>query len=231
MLPPTPWRVGPQPSQRPCRPRWSSAARICPMSTTSKARWCRWRVALVDQRHHVVVGVDVEPDAVLAEPVGHGHAEHARVEVDLLRHRAREEVHVAELARGADVPVAGRPRVRRPRRRGLAVRQQQHAVALGIAHEHAAVALLPGHAAGVEMRAGGVERAGAAQLVGDVRARRAPAPGSTARRRTRAARRRGRPARTAPPSAPTPPRRRRCRSRTWSIRRSAITAPPARAAA
>ena len=35
-------------------------------------------LALVDERHHVVVGVDVEPDAVLAEPVGELHARDPR---------------------------------------------------------------------------------------------------------------------------------------------------------
>ena len=84
MLPPTPWRVGPQPSQRPWRPRWSSASRIWPMSTTSSARWWKWRVALVDQRHLVVVGADVQPHAAVAEPVGQPHAEHVDVEVLLL---------------------------------------------------------------------------------------------------------------------------------------------------
>ena len=40
------------------------------------------RVAEVDERHHVVVGVDVEPDPGLAEPVGDAHPEHVDVEPD-----------------------------------------------------------------------------------------------------------------------------------------------------
>ena len=40
------------------------------------------RVAEVDQRHHVVVGVDVEPDPGLAEPVGEAHPENVGVEPD-----------------------------------------------------------------------------------------------------------------------------------------------------
>jgi hypothetical protein len=56
--------------------------------------------------HHVVVAVDVEPDAAVAEPVRQRHPEHARVEVGLLVDRAGEEVDVAELARRADDAVA-----------------------------------------------------------------------------------------------------------------------------
>ena len=39
-------------------------------------------VALVHERHHVVVAIDVEPYAPVAEPVRYPHAEHARVELD-----------------------------------------------------------------------------------------------------------------------------------------------------
>ena len=38
------------------------------------------RVAEIDERHHVVVGVDVEPDARITEPVGEPHPEHLGVE-------------------------------------------------------------------------------------------------------------------------------------------------------
>ena len=56
-------------------------------------------VAEVDERHHVVVGVDVEPDARLAEPVGEPHAEHVGVEAEAGLDVAGEAVDVAELAR------------------------------------------------------------------------------------------------------------------------------------
>ena len=72
------------------------------------------RVALVDERHHVVVGVDVEPDARLAEPVGDLHPEHVRVEGDVRPDVAREAVDVPEPARPAEVDGRRGPRVLRP---------------------------------------------------------------------------------------------------------------------
>ena len=60
------------------------------------------RVALVHERHDVVVGADVQPHAAVAEPVGQPHAEHVDVEVLLLVDARGEEVDVAELARVAE---------------------------------------------------------------------------------------------------------------------------------
>jgi hypothetical protein len=39
-------------------------------------------VALVHERHNVVIAAYVEPHAPVAEPVRYPHAEHARVELD-----------------------------------------------------------------------------------------------------------------------------------------------------
>jgi hypothetical protein len=61
------------------------------------------RVSLVHERHHVVVGVDVQPDAAVTEPVGDPHAEHVRVEGHPVPERAGEAVDVAEPARASDV--------------------------------------------------------------------------------------------------------------------------------
>ena len=122
------------------------------------------RRALVDQRHHVMVRVDVEPDAPVAEPVRHAHAEHVRVERDVLTERAREEVDVAELARMVARQVGRRPRVRRPAGRGLAVGHELDHVAVGVRDEEGAVTILVRRAGRVEVRSRGVERARAAQL-------------------------------------------------------------------
>ena len=89
MLPPMPWRVGPQPSQRPWRREVvERVAHLADVDDVER-EVVEVAVALVDQRHHVVVAVDVEPDAAVAEVVGDGHAQLARVEVGLLGDRAR----------------------------------------------------------------------------------------------------------------------------------------------
>ena len=102
------------------------------MSTTSKARWWKCESPLSIERHHVVVGVDVEPDAVLAEPVGEPHPERLGVEAALLVEVAGQEVDVPELARVADDGAPGRARVRDQSRFGLAVGQQLDRVAVGV---------------------------------------------------------------------------------------------------
>ena len=71
-------------------------------------------VTRLDERHHVVLRVDVEPDAGLAEPVGDLHPEHVAVERDVGADVAREVVHVTEAARAADVDGRRRARVLRP---------------------------------------------------------------------------------------------------------------------
>ena len=72
------------------------------------------RGRLADQRHHVVVGVDVQPHALAAEVVGHAHAERVAVEIAHRLELAREHVDVAELARpearqasAVDCPTSG----------------------------------------------------------------------------------------------------------------------------
>ena len=40
--------------------------------------------ALVDQRHHMVLGAEVQPHPVLSEPIGHAHPEPVAVEAQLL---------------------------------------------------------------------------------------------------------------------------------------------------
>ena len=56
-------------------------------------------VALVHEGDHVVVGVDVKPDAAVAEPVGQAHARARRCRSPLLGGQvAGQEVDVAELA-------------------------------------------------------------------------------------------------------------------------------------
>ena len=145
MFPAIPCRVGPHETQRPWRARWSSRSRIFPMSTTSKARWWKCGSPVVDERHHVVLGVDVEPDAGLAEPVGDPHPEHVRVERDVRVDRAGQAVDVPEPARPADVHGRRGARVLRPavllaRRR--AVRHELDRAAVRVGEPERALALL-----------------------------------------------------------------------------------------
>src|SRR5207249_3382189 len=57
------------------------------------------RIALLDEGERVVIGVDVQPDALAAEPVRDAHAEHLRVEGGLRLEIGGEEIRVPELAR------------------------------------------------------------------------------------------------------------------------------------
>ena len=112
----------------------------------------------------MVVGVDVEPHALAAEVVRHGHPERVAVEVAHRLELAREHVDVPELAR----PEPGQ------RRRGLTdvgegiarrVRQQLDAVALGIVQVQViALVALVRHAVRLEMGGRIVGRAAVAQL-------------------------------------------------------------------
>ena len=107
------------------------------------------RVARVDERHHVVLGVDVEPDARLAEPVGDAHPEHVDVEGLVRRQVAGEAVDVTEPARPAEVDGrrgAGvlRPAVALVRRR--TVRQELHRASVGVGDQDGSLALLVRHA-------------------------------------------------------------------------------------
>ncbi len=56
-------------------------------------------VALADQRHRVVVGVDVQPRALVAEPIGDAHPQRVAAELGHGGQIAGEEVDVPELAR------------------------------------------------------------------------------------------------------------------------------------
>jgi hypothetical protein len=88
--------------------------------------------ALVDQRHHVVVGVDVQPHASVAQPVGDPHAQRLGVKAQLRPQSAGEEVDVAKPAGVADRGVSGRPCVGHQTRDRLAVGPQLDAVALDV---------------------------------------------------------------------------------------------------
>ncbi len=193
------------------------------------------RVAEVDQRHHVVVGVDVEPDARLAEPVGDAHPEHVGVEAEPRLEVGREAVDVAELpwrrrgarwSRAARAAAVGRPRspgrgTASPGRDGRPGRTEQRALAL-----------VPRDVEVGEVGAGVVERAVLRQL--ERRSGRGPARrprrarGSTARRCRRAA-----PDRPPASARPAPncscqradaSSRSATRRQTWSSRWSRITA-------
>ena len=107
------------------------------------------RDALGDQRHHVVVGVDVEPDALCPQPVAHPHPEHLGVEPRSLVERGREEVDVAELARRPGPHRAGAARVRHPGL-PLAGRHELDPVVLGVGEVEASVQLDPVDPGGVE---------------------------------------------------------------------------------
>ena len=174
------------------------------------------RVAEVDERHHVVVRVDVEPDARLAEPVREPHPEHLGVEADARLDVAGEAVDVAEPARARP---GGRCVEGRAcwGQRSASVAGARYGItctraAVGVVDEERAVALLPRHAERLEVRARVVERAAAGELEGEVVVARARRPrrarGSTARRCRRAAP--GRPPATRSTSAELelPPRRR-----------------------
>src|SRR5918998_9980 len=103
-------------------------------------------VALVHERHYVVVAVYVEPYATFAEPVRDPHAEHTRVELHAVRDLARQEVHVPELAGMAHHLVFRRPRVRRPAHLRLPVGHDAHPVSFGICDLEPLLSLLVGHA-------------------------------------------------------------------------------------
>src|SRR5439155_748632 len=104
------------------------------------------RTAEVEERQHVVVGVDVKPDARVTEPVGHVHPEHLGVEPQPRLDVAGQAVHVTELPRAADADVSRGTSVLRPPldlARGLAIRHHLDRPAVGIADEERAVVLLP----------------------------------------------------------------------------------------
>ncbi len=74
----------------------------------------------------MVLGVDPQPYAGVAQPVGHRHPQHVAVEGQVLADRAGEVVDVPEPPRPADVDGRGRAGVLRPAVRlapGLAVRE------------------------------------------------------------------------------------------------------------
>ena len=149
MLPPTPWRAGPQPSQRPWRRELVEQVAHLPDVDGIEREMVEVRGALADQRHHVVVGVDVEPDALLAETVAEPHPEHLGVEADAVVERAGEAVDMAELARRARAHASGRRACGDPRL-ALAVGQELDPEAIGIGEADRTVALLAGDPARVE---------------------------------------------------------------------------------
>ena len=71
------------------------------------------RRRLADERHHVMVGVDVQPHALDAQVVGDRHAERVAVEVAHRLELPRQHVDVPELAR----PEAGQRLASSGRRR------------------------------------------------------------------------------------------------------------------
>ena len=71
------------------------------------------RGRLADQRHHVMVGVDVQPHALCAEVVGHPHPEHITIEIAHRLELTREHIDMPSLR--ARKP--GKCRRRLPRRR------------------------------------------------------------------------------------------------------------------
>ncbi len=154
------------------------------------------RRRLADQRHHVVVGVDVQPYALGAEVVGDRHAERVAVEVAHRLELPREHVDVAELAR----PEAGERR-RRPSDIGVGIaggeRHQLDPVPLRVGQVQVVRLVAPvRHAEPVEVRGRMVGRAALAQLERRVLVARLGsamprAPASTARSHRRG--RRGRP--------------------------------------
>src|SRR4051812_42667350 len=121
-------------------------------------------VALVNQSHPMVVGVDVQPHAAVAEPVRQAHPERIDVEVLLLLDAGGQEVDVAELARMAD---GQRPRgtgVRHQPRRRLLVGQHVQRVALGVGQLQMVSRARVIDAEPVEVRGGGLQRAAAREL-------------------------------------------------------------------
>ena len=127
-------------------------------------------VAEVDERHHVVVGADVEPDARLAEPVREPHPEHLGVEAKAGLDVAREAVHVTE-------PAAAPPRWTLVEgraccgQRSTSVSGARYGItctlpAVGVVDEERALALLPGDPVRLEVGARVVERAVDGELEG-----------------------------------------------------------------
>ncbi len=129
------------------------------------------RIAGLDERHHVMLGVDVEPDAGLAEPVGDPHPEDIGVERDVRPDVAGEAVDVTEAAGTAEVHRRRRPGVLRPPldvlRRG-AMRQELYRTAVGVAQPERLVALVDRDSRCLELRPCVVEREPLVQPKGDV---------------------------------------------------------------
>ena len=154
MFPAIPWRVGPP--RDPAAVPGEMVEQVAHLADVDdvECEVVEVRVARVDERHHVVLGVDVEPDARLAEPVGDLHPEHLRVErAFALRSPVRQLTCPSR--RGRRGARRRGPRVLRPavdlaRRR--AVRQQLDRPAVGIASQSDAVALLVRDAERVEVR-------------------------------------------------------------------------------
>ena len=119
------------------------------------------RRAHADDRHLMMLGMHVQPDARLAELVGHVHAHHVGVERRRLGQVRREDVHVAEAARvhaeGRCVAASGiGPELDRG---ALAKGQQLQAAARGIGKPQRAVGLAGvAHVAGVKVLGGLLDR-------------------------------------------------------------------------
>ncbi len=112
-------------------------------------------VPSVDERHHMVVGVDVEPHAAVAEPVGDPHAEHLGVEGHTVMDRAREAVDMPEPPRPTDMHRRRGARMLRPPvdlRGGRAERHELQTAPVVVDEEQRSVALLVGHALRLEVR-------------------------------------------------------------------------------
>ena len=123
MLPAMPWRAGPHAEPAAVPGEVVEHVAHLPDVDGVEGEVVEVAIAEVDERHHVVVGADVEPDARLAEPVRDPHAEHLGVEAEAGLDVAGEAVHVAEPARrrrggrssrDARAGATGRPRSRAP---------------------------------------------------------------------------------------------------------------------
>ena len=190
------------------------------------------RVALVDERHHVVVGVDVEPDAAVAEPVG-SRIPSTRCRSDCSWIAPVRQFTWPSLRGCADGP--GRsPGARAATSRDAGSRYGSSWTRGPPGRRaQAALALLPRDAERVEVRAGVGERArrGAARR----RCGRGPARRRPARAQYGSSSQASRPGRRARRARTGGPARRRLvevgdAQATWSIRRSAITRHPHRQA-